>query len=51
MKVKNYNKENYLSAFDCVIYGHIEMTQDEWKDTQTYLKRAIKSTPMMLSHF
>lgn len=44
MKVINYNQKNknYLSAFDCVIYGYIEMTPQEWKDACTYLKRAIK---------
>jgi len=42
MKVKNYNQGNYLSAFDCIIYGHIEMTQKEWKEACTYLMRATK---------
>ncbi len=42
MKIKNYNKGNYLPAFDCVIYGHIEMTWKEWLEASTYLMRATK---------
>ena len=37
MKVKNYNKGNYLDIFDCVVYGEIKMTQKEWKEAKTYL--------------
>lgn len=44
MTIKNYNKGNYMYAFDAVIYGHIEMTAKEWKEATTYLKRAIKDT-------
>ena len=40
MKVQNYHhtKEgNYISAFECVIYGHIEMTLAEWLKAKKYL--------------
>jgi hypothetical protein len=40
MKVKNYNKGNYTSAFDCVIYGEIEMTWKEWMKASSYLLRS-----------
>ncbi len=41
MKVKNYKKGNYLSAFSCVIYGEIEMTWKEWmKEVTPYLLRS-----------
>jgi hypothetical protein len=37
MKVKNYNKGNYIDAFSCIIYGEIEMTWKEWLEAKRYL--------------
>jgi hypothetical protein len=40
MKVKNYNKGNYIGAFDCVLYGEILMTWKEWMAATAYLLRS-----------
>lgn len=40
MKVKNYHDGNYLSAFDCIIYGEIEMTWKGWMKASQYLLRS-----------
>ena len=40
MTVKNYNKGNYVGAFDCIIYGHIEMSANEWAKARAYLVRS-----------
>lgn len=40
MTIRNYKRGNALYAFDCVIYGHIEMTWREWLDASRYLLRA-----------